>query len=188
MSRRSNVVDLLLRLKIWNDTRGQDLIEYALMAGFVAASFDTVDREHLRFTTHVVEGIVADCWRVFDALKVRWQAFVVGFHELLGHGNLEDRVFGQGNAHGVANAIREQRTDADGALDAAVFTVTGLGDTEMNGVVPVGAELVEMRNEQTIRFDHDLRIAGLHREEEVVEAMRARNAGEFEGALDHAMR
>ena len=28
----------LLRLKIWKDTRGQDLIEYALMAGFVAVA------------------------------------------------------------------------------------------------------------------------------------------------------
>lgn len=27
---------ILLKLKIWRDTRGQDLIEYALMAGFVA--------------------------------------------------------------------------------------------------------------------------------------------------------
>ena len=27
-----------LRLKIWKDTKGQDLIEYALMAGFVAVA------------------------------------------------------------------------------------------------------------------------------------------------------
>ncbi len=29
---------LILKLKIWKDTRGQDLIEYALMAGFVAVA------------------------------------------------------------------------------------------------------------------------------------------------------
>ncbi len=29
---------LVLKLKIWKDTRGQDLIEYALMAGFVAVA------------------------------------------------------------------------------------------------------------------------------------------------------
>jgi pilus assembly protein Flp/PilA len=29
---------LLLKLKIWQDTQGQDLIEYALMAGFVAVA------------------------------------------------------------------------------------------------------------------------------------------------------
>jgi Flp pilus assembly pilin Flp len=30
--------NLILRLKIWRDKRGQDLIEYALMAGFVAVA------------------------------------------------------------------------------------------------------------------------------------------------------
>jgi len=29
---------LLLRIRIWQDTQGQDLIEYALMAGFVAVA------------------------------------------------------------------------------------------------------------------------------------------------------
>jgi pilus assembly protein Flp/PilA len=30
--------NLVLKLKVWKDTRGQDLIEYALMAGFVAVA------------------------------------------------------------------------------------------------------------------------------------------------------
>jgi pilus assembly protein Flp/PilA len=30
--------NLLLKLKVMKDTRGQDLIEYALMAGFVAVA------------------------------------------------------------------------------------------------------------------------------------------------------
>jgi pilus assembly protein Flp/PilA len=34
----NNLNQLLLRLRIWKDTRGQDLIEYALMAGFVAVA------------------------------------------------------------------------------------------------------------------------------------------------------
>jgi pilus assembly protein Flp/PilA len=29
---------MILKLKIWKDTKGQDLIEYALMAGFVAVA------------------------------------------------------------------------------------------------------------------------------------------------------
>jgi len=29
---------MLLQLKVWKDQRGQDLIEYALMAGFVAVA------------------------------------------------------------------------------------------------------------------------------------------------------
>jgi pilus assembly protein Flp/PilA len=31
-------IDLLSRLNIWQDDHGQDLIEYALMAGFVAVA------------------------------------------------------------------------------------------------------------------------------------------------------
>jgi pilus assembly protein Flp/PilA len=30
--------NLLLQLKVWKDLRGQDLIEYALLAGFVAVA------------------------------------------------------------------------------------------------------------------------------------------------------
>ena len=36
------VIELALRLQIWKDTRGQDLIEYALMAGFVAVAADAI--------------------------------------------------------------------------------------------------------------------------------------------------
>ncbi len=33
-----NITNLVWKLRIWKDTRGQDLIEYALMAGFVAVA------------------------------------------------------------------------------------------------------------------------------------------------------
>ena len=32
------MMTLLYRLRLWRETHGQDLIEYALMAGFVAVS------------------------------------------------------------------------------------------------------------------------------------------------------
>ena len=32
------MTNLFLHLKVWKDRRGQDLIEYALMAGFVAVA------------------------------------------------------------------------------------------------------------------------------------------------------
>jgi hypothetical protein len=32
------IIDATLKLKIWKDTNGQDLTEYALMAGFLAAA------------------------------------------------------------------------------------------------------------------------------------------------------
>jgi pilus assembly protein Flp/PilA len=34
----NRLVNLAWTLRIWKDTRGQDLIEYALMAGFVAVA------------------------------------------------------------------------------------------------------------------------------------------------------
>ena len=34
----STLLQLIWRFRIWHDTRAQDLIEYALMAGFVAVS------------------------------------------------------------------------------------------------------------------------------------------------------
>jgi pilus assembly protein Flp/PilA len=34
----NTIVKLGLRARLWKDTRGQDLIEYALMAGFVAVA------------------------------------------------------------------------------------------------------------------------------------------------------
>jgi pilus assembly protein Flp/PilA len=42
MHRFNTLRKLLLRVKIWTDTRGQDLIEYALMAGFVAVAAGAV--------------------------------------------------------------------------------------------------------------------------------------------------
>jgi pilus assembly protein Flp/PilA len=34
----TRITNLFLKLKVWKDTNGQDLIEYALMAGFVAVA------------------------------------------------------------------------------------------------------------------------------------------------------
>jgi pilus assembly protein Flp/PilA len=34
----TRITNFILKLKVWKDTQGQDLIEYALMAGFVAVA------------------------------------------------------------------------------------------------------------------------------------------------------
>ena len=34
----TRIKNLVLKLQVWKDTRGKDLIEYALMAGFVAVA------------------------------------------------------------------------------------------------------------------------------------------------------
>ena len=38
----TRITNLILKLKVIKDTRGQDLIEYALMAGFVAVAAGAV--------------------------------------------------------------------------------------------------------------------------------------------------
>ena len=42
MKHWKNLSERVLRLKIWKDTHGQDLIEYALMAGFVAVAAGSI--------------------------------------------------------------------------------------------------------------------------------------------------
>lgn len=34
----TKIINTIIKLKIWKDTHGQDLAEYALMAGFLAAA------------------------------------------------------------------------------------------------------------------------------------------------------
>ena len=38
----NRLINFVWKLRIWKDTRGQDLIEYALMAGFVAVAAGAV--------------------------------------------------------------------------------------------------------------------------------------------------
>ena len=38
----NHLISFVWKLRIWKDTRGQDLIEYALMAGFVAVAAGAV--------------------------------------------------------------------------------------------------------------------------------------------------
>ena len=80
------------------------------------------------------------------------------------------------------------RADADGALDASIFTIAGFRHAEMDRIIPIAPELIQMSHEQSVGLDHDLGIAGLHREEEVVIIVRAGDAGKLERTLHHAMR
>lgn len=46
----NRITNLVWKLRIWKDTRGQDLIEYALMAGFVAVAAGAIVP---RFATNI---------------------------------------------------------------------------------------------------------------------------------------
>ncbi|MFM1944158.1 MAG: hypothetical protein RI897_3140 [Verrucomicrobiota bacterium] len=56
----------------------------------------------------------------------------------------------------------------------------------MDGVIPIGSELVELADEESVAFDHDLRVARFHGEHEVVVIVASGDPGEFEGTFDHA--
>ena len=49
---------LLWKVRIWKDTKGQDLIEYALMAGFVAVAAGAI-----------VPGVAASMRTIFDKIN-----------------------------------------------------------------------------------------------------------------------
>ena len=53
----NNLMNYALRLKIWKDTKGQDLIEYALMAGFVAVAAGAI-----------MPGVATNISRIFTAV------------------------------------------------------------------------------------------------------------------------
>ncbi|HEX5228674.1 MAG TPA: hypothetical protein VFW44_13235 [Bryobacteraceae bacterium] len=55
----TKLIDATLKLKIWKDTRGQDLMEYALMAGFlVCASAYTLPQVALSIS-NILNSVVA---------------------------------------------------------------------------------------------------------------------------------
>jgi pilus assembly protein Flp/PilA len=51
--------NILWKLRIWKDTRGQDLIEYALMAGFVAVAAGAI-----------VPGVASSMKTIFEKINV----------------------------------------------------------------------------------------------------------------------
>jgi Flp pilus assembly pilin Flp len=56
--RMKRVVRLVWNVRIWTDTHGQDLIEYALMAGFVAVSAGAI-----------MPGVASSISRIFSKVS-----------------------------------------------------------------------------------------------------------------------
>jgi pilus assembly protein Flp/PilA len=52
------IVNLIWKLRIWTDSHGQDLIEYALMAGFVAVSAGAI-----------MPGVATSISRIFSKIS-----------------------------------------------------------------------------------------------------------------------
>lgn len=55
----TKIINASLKLKIWKDTNGQDLMEYALMAGFLAAASGFTLPEVAISLSHAVSAVVA---------------------------------------------------------------------------------------------------------------------------------
>jgi hypothetical protein len=79
---------------------------------------------------HFVPGKIRDRFGIFRALRGD------EIDEGPGHGDLVNGVLGEADADRVADAVAEERTDPDGALDAPVLAVAGFGHAEVDGVVP----------------------------------------------------
>jgi len=92
--------------------------------GFLPSERDAVRGNARRRAPTVAERIVGK----FGSDSRRRQsrprrAAIVMRHERLSHGDFMHAVFGQRDTNSVSDAIIEERTDADGALDAPILTV-----------------------------------------------------------------
>mmetsp|Transcript_5118 Transcript_5118/g.12110 ORF Transcript_5118/g.12110 Transcript_5118/m.12110 type:complete len:503 (-) Transcript_5118:612-2120(-) len=97
---------------------------------------------------------------------------------------LELGILREGNADRVTEAVGQERADADGRLHPPVLALSGLGNAEVEGVVP--PEAVLLGGQEAVGLDHDEGIGRLHGEDEVVVVLGAADVGELEGRLDHA--
>jgi hypothetical protein len=117
------------------------------------------------------------------------RALVVAAGERERDRNLLHGILGQRDADRVADAVLEQRADSDRALHPAVDAVARLGDADVERVGrPAGRARLEPRGEQPIGLDRDLRVARLHAEDDVEEALVLADVEELERALHHAER
>ena len=58
-------------------------------------------------------------------------------YQVTGHWYFGFGLFTERHAHGVANAVGQQGTNAHGTLDATVFALSSLGHAEMKRIVHV---------------------------------------------------
>ena len=94
--------------------------------------------------------------------------------------DLLDRVGGEGDADGVADAGPEQRAHADGRLDGAGPRRAGLGDAQVQRAVDgFGQQLVGGHGQE--------QVGGLHADLELVEVVVLQDAGVAQRALDHRL-
>ena len=105
--------------------------------------------------------------------------------QLTGYGNLALRLFGERHADGVANTLRQQGADTYGTLDAPVFALASLCDTQMQGIVHI--LLVHGLDKQTYGGNHDHSIRGFDADNDIVKLFALKNTEELHTALDNTL-
>ncbi len=70
--------------------------------------------------------------------------------QVVAHLNLARAILSEADADGVAQAVAEQRADANGGLDAAVLAFARFGDAEMQRVIPIRPLLRKARGEEEL--------------------------------------
>ena len=108
------------------------------------------------------------------------------FDKLAGNGNLAFGLLAETDADGVADTLGEQGTDAYGRLDAPVFALASLGDTQVEGIVHILT--VHRLDQQTHGGDHHHRVGGLDTDDDIVELLATADAQKLHTTLDDTLR
>ena len=105
--------------------------------------------------------------------------------DAVGHGNLLDGVFGEGDTDGVADAIDKQCTDAGSTLVTRFHRIARFGDAKMDGIVHT--EGVHLLDKEACALHHHLHVAGFHGEDKLVVVLLAAHLGKLDGGLGHSL-
>ena len=108
---------------------------------------------------------------------------IVGQH--LGHRDLVFGILGQRHTDRIAHTISQQRTDTYGTLHATLRAVARLGDAQMDR--EIHRLLAHCGNQQTVGIDHHTRIARFHRNDHLIEALRAAHTQKLHSRNDHTL-
>ena len=94
------------------------------------------------------------------------------------------RVFAEGYADGIAYSVGQQGADTDSTFNAAVFTVTGFGHSQVERVVHVFC--LHGTDEQTYGADHDNRVGCFDGDYHVREILVPADAQKFHAGGNHS--
>ncbi len=103
-----------------------------------------------------------------------------------GNGDFSHGILGEGDPDGIPQSVEQKGTDTDGALDAGIFTIPSFGYAEMERIVHV--LVVHEGDHKPIGFDHNLRVTGLHGQDDLMKVVLAGNPDEFQCGFSHSSR